>query len=143
MADTFRAGQVECCDLVGSEVDAVLTVFAVWPDRHALSTEGARHVPQPAFEADVVLGHRDGAHDLVLVIFDLREAVRHGARARPIPARRHLLTKRLMRPLKIVDRAPSVECLLRLSEIMEAVECEDLRFERAVETLVLAAALRV
>src|ERR1700694_6307131 len=76
MADTFRAGQVECCDLVGSEVDAVLTVFAVWPDRNALSAEGARHVPQPAFEADVVLGHRDGAHDLVLVIFDLREAVR-------------------------------------------------------------------
>jgi len=84
MADTFRVGQVECCDLVGSEVDAVLTVCGVWSDRNALSPEGARHVPQPAFEADVVLGHRDGAHDLVLVIFDLRAP----AQRPPRPGRR-------------------------------------------------------
>ena len=48
-----------------------------------------------------------------------------------------------MRPLEIVDLAPGVEGALRLGEIAEALQREDLGLERAVEALVLAAALRV
>jgi hypothetical protein len=48
-----------------------------------------------------------------------------------------------MRPIVIVDRAPGIEGALHLVEVAEALECKDLGLKRAVETLVLAAALRM
>src|SRR5262249_23257368 len=70
-------------------------------------------------------------------------ALRNRTNARPIGTGRHALIERLMRPILIVDRAPGIEGALHLVEIAEALECKDLGIKRAVETLVLAAALRM
>ena len=48
-----------------------------------------------------------------------------------------------MRPFEIVDCAPGIEGALHLGEIAEALEREHLGLQRAVEALVLAAALRM
>src|SRR5436305_9205467 len=48
-----------------------------------------------------------------------------------------------MRPLEIVDFAPGVEGALRLGEVAEAAQREHLGIERAMEALVLTAALRM
>src|SRR5579885_2583493 len=48
-----------------------------------------------------------------------------------------------MRALEVVDGAEVVKGVLRLGEIARLLECEHLVLQRAMETLVLAAALRV
>src|SRR5262245_4401380 len=143
MADTFFGGQVDSCNLVGTEEDAVVSVVGQGPNGDALAPEGLGHLPQPILEADIVLRGGDRAHDLVLVVVHVRKAVGHRASAWPIAAGRHLLVKRLVRPFKIVDHAPGVEGTLRFGEIAKASERKHFGVERAVETLVLAAALRV
>src|SRR5262245_21415415 len=143
ITDTLLLGQVDICDLVGGEEDAVLAVRRERSDGDALATEGLRDLPVPSFEADVVLGCGDRADDLALVIFHLRQAVRHRARARSIAAGRHLLVEGLMWPIAIVDRPPSLEGTLHLGEIAEAPQGKDFSLERAVEALVLATALRM
>ena len=54
------------------------------------------------------------------VVFDLRQAIGHGALARPISTGRDLLSERLMRPFKVVDFPPSVESALCFREITKA-----------------------
>ena len=102
-----------------------------------------RDGPEPSFEADIGLGGGDAAHDLALGIFNAGQALRHGARTRPIAACRHVLVQCLVRPLKIVDFTPAIEGVLHLGEITKAPEREHLILQRAMEALVLAAALRM
>src|SRR5215204_120437 len=143
MTDTFLTGQVDAPNAVGTEEDSVLAICGERPDRDALPAKGPRHDAMPALEADVVLGGRDDAHDLVLVILDLRQTVRHRACARPVTARRHVLIEGFVRPLEIVDGAPDIERALHLGEGTKSSECEDFGLQGAVEALILAAALRV
>src|ERR1051325_1039410 len=143
MADSLVVGQVDGCDRVGGEADRVAAIGREWPDCEAFAAEGLRDFPQPAAEADIGLGRGDGTDDLVIVVFDLRQPFRHGARAWPITAGRRLLTERLVRTIEIVAVAPAIEGALHGGEIAEAFQREHLGFERAVEALVLAAALRV
>src|SRR5262245_15933065 len=143
ITDTLLVGQVDFGDLVSCEEDAVLAIGGERSDGDTLAPEGLQHLPVPCFEADVVFGCRDRANNLTLVIFDLRKTLRHRTRARPVATGRHVLIERLMWPIVIVDRPPGIEGALHLAEIAEAFECKDLGLERAVETLVLAAALRM
>lgn len=143
MTDTFPIGQVDGCDLVGGEEDAVLAVRGARPDGDALAAEGLWNRPQPSLEADVVLGGRDRAHDLMLIIFDLGKTIRHRAVARPIAACRCLLAERLVRPFEIINPAPLIEGALDVDEPAERAQREHLGLEGAVEALVLAAALRM
>src|SRR3954471_1900671 len=143
MADSLFVGQVDGCDLVSCEEDAVMAIGAEWADGEAFAPEGLRDLPQPALGADIGFGGGDGTHDLLLVVIDCREAVGHGARTWPVAARRHVLAERFMRTIEVVDGAPAIECALYVGEIAEALEGEHLGLERAIEALVLAAALRV
>src|SRR4030088_2580601 len=81
-----------------------MAVVPPWPDGNALAAEGAWHDPEPTFEADIVPRAGDGTHDLMPVVLDLRQTVRHCTRARPIAAGRHLLAQRLVRPIEIVQQ---------------------------------------
>src|SRR5262245_52242761 len=81
ITDTLGAGQVDGCDLMGAEEDAVLTIGRKGPDSDTFATEGSRNDPAAALETDVVLGGRDGAHNLMVVVLDLRQARRQGAHA--------------------------------------------------------------
>src|SRR4051794_20770733 len=94
--------------------NCVLAVFRCRPDGEAFATEGLRHFPQLALEADVGLGLRYGADGLGAVVFRLRQTLGHRPFARLIAAGGHLLVERFMRPLEIVDFAPGVERALRL-----------------------------
>src|SRR5262245_56166319 len=141
MTDTLVDGQVDGCDLVGAEEDAVLAIGGEWTDSDALAAEGARNVPQPSLEADVVLGGADGADNLAVVVFDRRQAVGHGARARPIAACRDLLAESLVRPVVVVDHAPAMERAPHIDEIAEPLQGQHLGLQGAMEALVLAAAL--
>src|SRR5688572_26044823 len=143
MTDTFCLGQVDACDLVGAEEGAVAAVGCERPDGEAFTAKGLRDFAEPSLETDVGLGRADGAHDLVAVVFDLWKACGHGAGARPIAARRHLLVERLVRSVEVVDRTPAIESTLDLGEIAKAFQREHLRLQRAVKALVLAAALRM
>src|SRR5258707_14628002 len=108
-----------------------------------LCGECLRALPKPAFEAGVGLGCRYHPHNFVAVVFGRGQAIVHRPQARPVTTCRHLLSKRLMRPLEIVDLAPGIESTLRLGEIAKAAQCQHLDGKRAVEAFVLAAALRV
>ena len=143
MTDTFALGQVDVCNFVGSEEDAVLTFGCARPDGEAFAAEGFRDFPELSFEADIGFGGTDAANDFTVVVFDLRRVVGHGAVARPIAAGRHLLIESLVRPVEIVDRSPAIKGALDLGKIAEALECEHFGLERAMEALALAAALRV
>src|SRR3954466_9778150 len=103
--------------------------------------EGSWHKPETTFEPDVVFGGRDEPHDLMFVVFDLRQTVWHGAHARPIAAPRNIVAERLVRSLEIVDGAPFVESTLRLGEVAQTLQGKDLGIQRAVEALIFAAAL--
>src|SRR3954449_2613677 len=96
MADSLFVGQVDGCDLVSCEEDAVMAIGAEWADGEAFAPEGLRDLPQPALEADIGFSGGDGTHDLLLVVIDCREAVGHGARTWPVAARRHVLAGRFM-----------------------------------------------
>src|SRR5262245_48691379 len=109
MTDTFEIGQVDSSDLVCAEEDAVVAIGRQWSDCDALATEGLWHLPEPSFEADVILAHWDSTYDLVVIVFDLGKPVRHGSRTRSISACRHLLTERFVRPFEIVDQTPLIE----------------------------------
>src|SRR5690242_10478686 len=93
-------------DPMGGNEDGIAAIGGARPDGHALAMEGFGHTPPSALEADIVLGERHRAHDLVGVVLDRGHAVGHGARAWPIAARRDLLSEGLMRALEIVDGAP-------------------------------------
>src|ERR1051325_1491949 len=105
MADSLVVGQVDGCDLVGSEADRVAAMCWERPDGKACAVESLRDFPQPTFEADIGLGGGDGADDLVVVVFDLRQPFGHGARARPITTGPRLVTARLVRSGKLVGAA--------------------------------------
>src|SRR5690242_2705877 len=143
MTDRLIVGQVDGCDLMGGKEDAVTPVSAERSDGEAFAAESLRNFPLPTFEADVSLGGRDSPDDLVVVVFGLRQPIRHGAEARTITAGRHLLAERFVGTVEIVDAAPAIESALGGGEIAEALEGEHLGFERAVEALVLAPALRM
>ena len=104
ITDTFFAGQVDRCDLVSAETDAVLAIGGQRPDGDAFAAEGLRHLPELALEADIGLAGGDRAHGLARIVRHLRRASRQSARARPIAARRHLLVERRMWPFQIVQR---------------------------------------
>ncbi|RXH26900.1 hypothetical protein XH94_35430, partial [Bradyrhizobium zhanjiangense] len=67
----------------------------------------------------------------------------HWSLAGPISTGRDLLSERLVWPFEVVDFPPGVEGTLRLCEIAELSQCEHLSREGAVESFILAAALRV
>src|SRR3954453_20779557 len=117
MTDTFSTRQVDGCDLVGGEENSVLAVFRCRPDGKAFATECLRDFPWLALETDVGLGGRYGAHDLVAVVFRLRQKVGQRPFAGLVSAGWYLLVERFMRPLEIVDFAPGIEGALRLGEI--------------------------
>lgn len=73
-------------DLVGGEEDAIASVAAHRPCGDAFAPEGFRHFPEAAAESHVILGRRNGSHDLVLAIVDLGQSDREGTRARPVAA---------------------------------------------------------
>src|ERR1700683_1343164 len=141
MTDTFVLGQVDVCNFIGTEEDAVLTVGSAWPDCKAFATEGFGDFPEAPFEADIGFGRADAANDFAVVVFDLWRVFGHGAVARPIAAGRHLLIQGLVRPVEIVDRSPVIKGVLDLGKIAEAPEREHFGLERAMEALALAAAL--
>src|SRR5882757_2015579 len=143
MTDTFSARQVDGGDLVGGEENSVFAVVRCRPDGETLAAEGLRDLPGVALETNVGLGRRYGANGLVAVVFGLWQTLGHRSLARPVAAGRHLLVERFMRPLEIVDFAPGIEGALGLGEIAKAAQREHLGVERAMEALVLAAALRV
>src|SRR4029078_5805802 len=123
MADGVLGRQVDVCDAMSTEEDPVLALGCERPDGDAFASDSRRTLPEAPLEADVVFGGWDGAHGLMRIVFYRRQAIRHGASARPIPARRHVLGERLMRALEIVDCAPDIECALHLAEIAEPLEC--------------------
>src|SRR6516164_4585523 len=104
IADTFSARQVDDSDLVSGKEDPVLCTVCRGPDGQALAAKGLGDLPKASLEADVGLGRGDAAHDLVAVVFDLRQTIRHRSLARPISAGRDLLAERLMRPFEVVQR---------------------------------------
>ena len=141
MTDGFAVGQVDSSDPVGAEEDAPAAVAVEGADADALAAKGLGHLPQSPLEAHVVLAGGDGAHDVTLAILRGRQPPWHRARARPVAAGRHFEVERLVRPLEVVDLAPAVEGALHLGQVMEAPQREHLLGERAMEALVLAAAL--
>ena len=143
MTDSFVFGQVDACDLVGGEEDAVAAVERERADGQALAAEGLRNFPQPPPEADVVAGAADRADDLAVIVCDLRQVLRHGARTWPVAAGGNILAERLVRSLEVVDGAPGIDRALDLGEIAEASMGEHLGLQRAVEAFDLAAALRM
>src|SRR5262252_2768451 len=143
ITDTFGVGQVDGCDLVGAEKDAVQTIGIARPNGYTLATEGLRHLPARPFEADVVVAGRDHADDLLLVILNLRQLVGHGPWAWPITGGRHVVVEPLMRSVEIINLSPSVEGVLHFGQVAEAPEGKHLGLQGAVEALVLAATLRV
>ena len=136
-------GQVNVCDFISAEEDAVFAVNSAWPYCERLATEGFRDFPEPSFEADIGFGCADAADDLTVVIFDLGRMFGHGTAARPVTAGGNLLFKCLMRPVEIVDGSPTIERALNFSKITEALQREYFCLERAMEALALAATLRV
>src|SRR6187200_2565097 len=143
MADTSLVGQVDAGDLMGAEVDAVFAVDRQRSDCQAFALKRLRHFPKLALEADVSLGGGDGTDDVVPVVLQFWQAVRHGAKARSIAAGRDLLLECLMWPLEVIDLAPLIERALHLGEITEASKREYFILERTMEAFVLAAALWV
>src|SRR5215212_7916118 len=141
ITDTLIGGQVYNCDLVRGEEDAVSAIGIEGSDDNAFAAEGPGNDPGAPLEADVILGGGNGAHNLMLVVFHLRQAVRHRVSARPETADRHVLIKSLVWAFEIVDRTPGVEGLLYLCEIAELPEGKHLGLQRAMEALVLTAAL--
>src|SRR5258708_25680990 len=141
ITDTLIVGQVYRCDLVRGKEDAVPVIGIEKPDGNAFAAEGPGDDPGSPLETDVILGGRDRAHDLVLIVFHLRQAIRHRAAAGPETADPHVLIESLVRPFKIVDRTPGIEGRLYLGEIAELPEGEHLGLPRAMEPLVSAAAL--
>src|SRR6201987_1477933 len=143
MVDTIWFGQIDGSDLSGAKEDTVVAVGDARSNSNAFAAEGLRHFPEPALEADIVLGGGDRAYDLVLIVFHFRQAIRHRSEARSIAMGRYLLTKRLVRTLEIVDGPPPIKCAVHFGAIAKAMELERLRIERAVEAFVVAAAMRV
>src|ERR1043165_7048726 len=143
MAATSLVGQVDAGDLMGAEVDAGFAVDRQRSDCQAFALKRLRHFPKLALEADVSLGGGDGTDDVVPVILQFRQPVRHGAKARSIAAGRDLLLECLMWPLEVIDLAPLIERALHLGEITEASKREYFILERTMEALVLTAALWV
>src|SRR6185312_16709168 len=141
MTDTFWAGQVDGCDLVGGEADGIEAVTGFWPDGEAFAPEGFGDFPESAFEADIVFGAGHGAHNLVLAIFDFGQDCGECPRAGAVSLGRHRHADRLMRPLAVIDLAPLIEGALHLRKAVEDVEGEDFLAQRAMEALILAAAL--
>src|SRR3984957_10300946 len=91
ITDTLSVGQVNVCDFISAEEDAVFAVNSAWPDCECFAAEGFRDFPEAAFEADIGFGCADAADDLAVVVFDLGRMFGHGAVARPVTAGRHLL----------------------------------------------------
>src|SRR5271156_2107272 len=139
--DTLSVGQVNVCDFISAEEDAVFAVNSAWPDCERFATEGFRDFPEASFEADIGFGCADTADDLTVIIFGLGRMFGHGTAARLVTAGGNLLVKCLMRPVEIVDGSPSIECLLHLGQVVEALQREDLGLQCAMEALVLAATL--
>src|SRR5262252_5068501 len=139
MTDTLVVGQVDGCDLMGGEEDAVVALGGERADRQALAAEGLRDLPQSSLEADIGLGGRDRSHDLVLAVLDLRQALRHRPCARSIAVGWDVHVDRLMRPREIVGHTPTIERALGCGEVAQALEGEHLVLEGAVEALVLTA----
>src|SRR3954471_8442209 len=81
ITDSFVVGQVDRCDLMACEEDAVVAVDCEGPEGNALTAKGLRHLPVASLETDVVLGGGNAADDLVCVVFGLRQAIRHLPRA--------------------------------------------------------------
>src|SRR3954453_1530924 len=106
MTDTFSTRQVDGCDLVGGEENSVLAVFRCRPDGKAVATECLRDFPWLALETDVGLGGRYGAHDLVAVVFRLRQKVGQRPFAGLVSASRRLLGGGFWRPVEMLDFAP-------------------------------------
>ncbi|MDA9488451.1 hypothetical protein XI08_04320, partial [Bradyrhizobium sp. CCBAU 11361] len=109
IADTFSTRQVDDSDLVGGKEDPVLRIVCRGADGEALTTEGLWHFPKTSLEADIGLGRGDATHDLMAVVFDLRQSIGHGPLARPISTSWDLLPERFVRTLEVVDLPPGVE----------------------------------
>src|SRR4029450_10465606 len=102
-----------------------------------------RNLPNLPLEGDITAGRRDGPTRLVDVVLDLRNARRHSAQAWPKAVCGDVHIKALVRSLQIVDHAPGVEGALDLRQGAEGAHGKHLGVKRAMEALVLAAALRV
>src|SRR6516165_7984151 len=125
MADTFVVGQVNVCDLVGAEEDPVLAIAGERSDGDALTSKRLRDFPEAALKADVSLRCANGADDVVIVVFNRWQPIRHRASARPVAVCGHVIVERGMRPIEIVDGTPRVEGPLHLGEIAEVCNRED------------------
>src|SRR5262245_15699644 len=117
-------------------------ILGCWAERHELGTEGLADPPGPVAEADESVTV-DLADLVTWCVFDGGQHVGEAARARPVARGRRRHVERLVRPLVVIARAPSVESPLTISEIAEASSADDFGFERSMETLFLALRLRV
>jgi hypothetical protein len=72
ITDTLVLGQVDICDFVGTEEDAVLTVGLTRSDGELFTTEGFWNLPKVPLEAHVSFGGADTADNLAVIVFDLR-----------------------------------------------------------------------
>ena len=77
MTDTSWFGQVNCCDEMGGEIDAVYSIGVMGSDGEAFPTEGLRHSPKAAFEGDTGICFGDSADNLTLVILRFWQMCRH------------------------------------------------------------------
>jgi hypothetical protein len=143
MTDTLGAGQVDGGDLVCGEEDSVFSVDVKGTDGETFAAEGLRDFPQAAFEADIGFGGGDGADQCVGLVFDFRQAFRPRPRAWAIAVDWDILVESFVRAFEIVEGAPLIEGALDGRQVFEAREGEDFGFERAVEALIFASALRV
>src|SRR5262245_17382306 len=109
MVDALPLSQVNSCDLARPEADGVMAVGCAWPDSDVLATKSFRHLPKPAFEADVVFRGADAANDLVLIVVYAGQPIRHRSATDLVAVCRHVLPQRLVRTYNVVDRAPVIK----------------------------------
>jgi hypothetical protein len=120
--------------------DAVLC--GVWANSDIMPMEGVGELEFAPTKAEFTIPLH--SHDLVIrAIFDRRQDLGEGPRARAIAGDGRLHLQRLMGALVVIDLAPAVESRLGMGQILEAPAVKHFSLERAVETFFLAIGLRV
>src|SRR3978361_1033964 len=109
MPDGWRPGQVDMCDLVRAEEDAELAVLVFGTNSDMFASKGAGHLPQSAFETDVIFRRWHDPHDFALVVDGLGRFVGHRPDAGAVAVGGRLVVDALVRALEIVNVSPAIE----------------------------------
>src|SRR6185369_17802527 len=134
--------KVELADSLAAEIHFIQTVFGCRTNPYVLIDEGPTDPEAAVLEPQLsALLHFPNL--VVARVLDARELVRHRSWAQCVMRGRHVEVERLMRPLRVVDIAPSIEFTLALRKARPRSSAQDFELERAVKSLVFALCLRM